>query len=180
MLPKRAANRSVSSSTRKIPAWAASQRFNARSATASSTGCTSLGEAEITCRISLIASCCSNASARRCLSCRSVELSTFRDFLVTVGRASTLAFADFAPRSTRPSLPHPGATTAQRSTIAYAAVLRRHHRTAGVGRSATLPRSSQTDRCSVQGTGHSTAINSIEPWTTESPRPLAAAATAGS
>ena len=41
---------------------AASQSFSARSATASSTGCTSSGELEITRRISLMAVCCSRPS----------------------------------------------------------------------------------------------------------------------
>ena len=102
MLPKRAAVRSLSPSTRNMVASAASQSFNARSATALSTGLTSPGDAEITRRISLTAACCSNASARRCLSCGPVEPSIFRDFLVTVGLASTLAFADFAPCSIGP------------------------------------------------------------------------------
>jgi hypothetical protein len=105
------------SNTRARGAW---HRRAARSATALSTGCTSLGDAEMTCKISLTAACCSNASARRCLNCRPVAL---RDFLVAVDLASTLAFAGLSPRPIgRPPLPLSGATTAQRSTIAYATV----------------------------------------------------------
>ena len=63
---------------------------------------TSPGELEITRRISLIAACCSDASARRCLNCRPVVASTFRGFLATVSRGSALAFADFPPRSIGP------------------------------------------------------------------------------
>src|SRR6266536_3193725 len=62
MLPKPAANRSASPSTRKIPDSAALQRFNARSATAFSMGRTSPGELEITRKISLMAVCWSSAS----------------------------------------------------------------------------------------------------------------------
>ncbi len=57
------------------------------------------------------------------LDLRPVESSTFRDFLGRVDLASTLVFADLAPRPIRlPPLPLPGATTAQRSTVAYATV----------------------------------------------------------
>ena len=45
----------------------ASQRCAARSATASSTGCTSVGELEITRRISLIAVCCSSEFCSSCV-----------------------------------------------------------------------------------------------------------------
>ena len=52
--------RSSSPSTSMTRANGASHRCAARSATASSTGCTSVGELEITRRISLIAVCCSS------------------------------------------------------------------------------------------------------------------------
>ena len=53
--PKTATPRIVSPSRRMMSTNCASQILAARSATACSTGCTSVGEPEITCRISLVA-----------------------------------------------------------------------------------------------------------------------------
>ena len=69
--PNDAAIRNTSLSTMAISTTCASQMRAACSATESSTGCTSLGELEITRRMSLIAVCCSSDSAssrERCCS----------------------------------------------------------------------------------------------------------------
>jgi hypothetical protein len=62
--PSRATRRSPSPSTWKIPASKASHRRAALLSTAANTGWTSLGELEMTRRISAVAVCCSNASLR--------------------------------------------------------------------------------------------------------------------
>src|ERR1700694_1073433 len=80
----------------------ASHRRRALAAMVSNTGWMSVRELLMTRRISLVAACCSNISANRCSSCKSVEPSIFRDFLATDGLASTLAFACFSPRSIGP------------------------------------------------------------------------------
>jgi len=49
-------------SNRKTPAFSAAHRVVAAAAMASNTGCTSVGELEITRRISAVAVCCSSAS----------------------------------------------------------------------------------------------------------------------
>src|SRR5206468_2451380 len=73
-------------------------------ATASSTGPSSVGELEITRRISLVAVCCSIASARRFSRSRTLEASFFRNFPATGSLASTLGFVGFALRRIGPSL----------------------------------------------------------------------------
>src|SRR6266446_572833 len=80
----------------------ASHRRRALAAMVSNTGWTLVRELLMTRRISLVAACCSNASVRRCSSCRPVGPSTFRDFLATDGPALTLTFAGFAPRAIGP------------------------------------------------------------------------------
>src|SRR5262249_21285976 len=97
---------------------------------ASNTGWTSVGEPEITRRISLVAVCCSSASAsrsdasasrfsasaRRFSRSRTLELPLFSDLPAT-GR---LAFAFARPRPIGFSLFLTGVTTAQRARAGYA------------------------------------------------------------
>jgi hypothetical protein len=89
-----------------------------------------LGDREITPRISLVAVCCSwatasrcsasvlsfNASARRFSRSRSLELSFLCDLGATGSLASMLGFAGFARRRIGLSSPVTGVTTEQRST----------------------------------------------------------------
>src|SRR2546423_10490400 len=80
----------------------ASHRRSALAAMVSNTGWASVRELLMTRRISLVAACCSNASAKRCSSSRPVEPSAVRDFLTAGRLASILAFAGFAARSIAP------------------------------------------------------------------------------
>src|SRR5438477_6751631 len=66
------------------------------------TGPSSVGELLIACKISLVAACCSTASASRCSSCPPVGPPILRDFLVTDGLASTLTFVGFTLRCIAP------------------------------------------------------------------------------
>jgi hypothetical protein len=68
-------------------------------------GPTSVGEREITRRISLVAVCCSSASARRLSRSRSPECSLFDDLRTTGRSVSTLVFARLARRPINLSLP---------------------------------------------------------------------------
>src|SRR5262245_57747780 len=69
---------------------------------ASNTGCTSLGELEMTRRMSLVAACWSCDSARRFSRSRTLESSLFEDFRTTGSLAWTLAFLGLAPRRIAP------------------------------------------------------------------------------
>jgi hypothetical protein len=64
---------------------------------ASNTGWMSAGELEITRKISLVAACCSNASARRLSTSWPLAPPPLSDFRAAGSLASTLHFADFAP-----------------------------------------------------------------------------------
>src|SRR5439155_6960801 len=65
----------------------------------SNTGRTSVGDWLITRRILLVASCCSNASARRCSSSATPEPFLAGAFLATSLLVPTFTFAGFAPRA---------------------------------------------------------------------------------
>src|SRR5712692_5836713 len=86
-------------------------------AMASNTGWMSLGELLMTRRISLVAVCCSRASARRLSRSRTPAPSFLGDLRMTGSLASTLAFAGFAPRRIGLLLLLRGVTTEQQSTI---------------------------------------------------------------
>ena len=105
--PKTATPRIVSPSRRMMSTNCASQILAARSATACSTGCTSVGEAEITCRISLVAVCRSSAS------CVSLNSRTF-SIAITAWSAnevtSSISLSLNSLASWRPSVSTPMAT----------------------------------------------------------------------
>src|SRR4029453_7527630 len=65
---------------------------------ASKTGCTSVGELEITPRISAVAVCCSSASARRFSRLSAAEPLLFRALRASGALASTSAFAGLVRR----------------------------------------------------------------------------------
>src|SRR5262249_57328160 len=73
--------------------------------TASRTGLMSVGELEMTLRISAVAVCCSRASASRFLRSRTLASLLFGDLRAIGGLAPTLGFAGFGPRPI--SLPLP-------------------------------------------------------------------------
>src|SRR5262249_25421913 len=76
--PWRAASTSLAPSTRTTPLNVASQRREALFTSVSNTGCTSVGEREITRRISLVAVCCSSDSdSSRFLVASSLNRRTF-------------------------------------------------------------------------------------------------------
>ena len=133
-----------SPSNLKIALRRASQRRSALAAMVSNTGCTSPGEAEITCRIWLIAACCADASARRCSSCRPVEPSKGCDLPATADLASALAFAGLAPFPTRAVL----ATLKRRNRTAMDNSVRRRL----ISRKISVPCSGRPFLC-ASGTG---------------------------
>ncbi len=120
--PSSAATVIISPSKRNTMVKAAAHNRVALEATASKTGCRSVGELEMTRRISLVAFSRSRLSARSFSSSRCPAVSFFGDLRTTGRRASTLAFSGFAPRRMDLSLPLTGVTTAQRSRAGYVRV----------------------------------------------------------
>ena len=108
-------------------------RCAARSATASSTGCTSVGEAEVTRRISLIAVCCSSASfvwlKRRTFS-----------IAIAAWSAKVLTRSTFSAANARASIRH-----------SWIAPMARSSRMRGTASAVWWP----TRRCSSRPTGYS-------------------------
>ena len=114
--PHRARARNPLPSFRKINASLASHSRAARSATVMRTGSTSVGELAITRRISLVAVCCSSASARRLSRSRTLEPSFLSDLRAAAGLPLALDFVGFAPRRIVISLFSRAITTASRAT----------------------------------------------------------------